>query len=144
MRNDVKLAEGTPWVDGVSIEYGDWAGRTFQEVRSTPGFTAYYKNPDRPVGNTGESLEHLHRRVENFLGRIRGEDGRGKIAVVTHADWIKCAVLHILKLPLTRLYQLRIDNSSLTYFTLDGKSERVIVVNHCVDLEGLFLPRGPL
>jgi len=126
------------------IEYGEWVGKTFQEIRTHPDYIEYYKHPDRCVGGTGESLEQVQRRGVRFLEALRGSRTGGKLAVVTHADWIKCVVLHYLKMPLSQLFQLRIDNASISYLTFEGKRERVIAVNHCVDFEGLFVPRGPL
>ena len=126
------------------IEYGEWVGKTFHEIRSMPEYTEYYKYPDRAVGVTGESLEQVKKRGVAFVEAIRSSRSHGKVALVTHADWIKCVVLNYLKLPLNQLYQLRIDNASVSYLTFEGKRDRVIAVNHCVDFEGMFVPRGPL
>jgi len=126
------------------IEYGKWIGMTFQEIRTHPEYVEYYKFPDRKVGQTGESLVEVQSRGVSFVENLRKGRTHGKLALVSHADWIKCVILHYLKIPLNQLYQLRIDNASLSYLTFEGKRERVIAVNHCVDFPGLFEPRGPL
>jgi broad specificity phosphatase PhoE len=126
------------------IEYGEWVGKTFKEVRSDPHFKEYYKHPDQPVGNIGESLVQVQTRAVGFVEKIRSMMDHKKVIFVTHADWIKCVVMYYLKIPLTQLYQLRIDNGSVSYLTFEGKRERVLTINNVVDLPRLFLPREPL
>jgi broad specificity phosphatase PhoE len=126
------------------IEYGEWTGKTFQEVRLSPGFESYYKYPDRPVGGTGESLQQVQSRGVNFLEGLRKQGLRGSVAVVSHADWIKCMILHYLRMPLNRLYQFRMDNASVSFLSFEGETERVISINNTLELEGLLIPRGPL
>jgi len=126
------------------IEYGEWVGKTFQEIRSAPGFESFYRFPDRPVGITGESLEAVCRRVSGFVEKIRGEWKEGRVACVTHADWIKCAILHSLNLPMSQLYQFRIDNASVSLLSYEDGIGRVIAINNILGFERLFVPRGPL
>ncbi|MFO1520427.1 MAG: histidine phosphatase family protein [bacterium] len=126
------------------IEYGQWIGKTFHEIRSSPDYVEYYKYPEKAVGVTGESLQNVRERGVAFIEEIRKGRTHGKVVLVSHADWIKCMVLHYMKLPLNQLYQLRIDNASVTYLTFEGHRERVIAVNHCIEFDKMFIPRGPL
>ncbi len=123
------------------IEYGDWIGKTFQEIRKLPEYVEYYHSPHLPVCNNGESLMGVQQRGVEFIESLRKETKKGRIALVSHADWIKCVLLHYLKIPLSQIYQLRIDNGSVSYLTLGEKQDRVISINHTADFERLFIPR---
>ena len=126
------------------IEYGEWVGKTFQEIRESDGFESYYRFPERPVGITGESLVAVCQRAAGLLEKLRSEWKEGRIACVTHADWVKCAILHTLKMPMNHLYQFRIDNASVSLLSYENSMERVVSVNNTSAFESLFLPRGPL
>ncbi len=126
------------------IEYGDWIGKTFQEIKALPGYVEHYHSPHLPVCNNGESLTAVQARGVGFIESLRKEFKKRRIAIVSHADWIKCVVLHYLQIPLSQIYQLRIDNGSVTYLTLEEKKNRVISINHTADFDKLFTPREPL
>ncbi len=123
------------------IEHGEWVGKTFAEIRDLPGYEPYYSEPHRSMGSTGESLEEVRKRGVAFIEKLRQENSKGRYALVSHADWIKCVLLHYMKMPLTQLAQFRIDNASISYLHFDGKHERVICVNHGVEAESLFGPK---
>ncbi|MBL7685182.1 MAG: histidine phosphatase family protein, partial [Deltaproteobacteria bacterium] len=126
------------------IEYGEWIGKTFHEVRSDPNYNPYFRDEHAPVGVTGESLRQVCDRGVQFIESLRKEELVGKIALVSHADWIKCILLHYLEKPLSHLYQLRIDNASISYLLFEKNTARVIAVNAATTIESLLLPRGPL
>lgn len=126
------------------IEYGEWIGKTFPEIHSLPGYRDYYQTPENPVCAGGESLHAVRDRAISFLEDLKKERPRGRVALVSHADWIKCVILHFLKLPLTQIPQLRIDNGSVSYLTFDKKQVRVIAVNHNPNFDTLFVRRDPL
>lgn len=123
------------------IEHGEWVGKTFGEIRALPGYVPYYHRPHEPMGTTGESLEQVRQRAAAFIDGLRREKAKGRYALVSHADWIKCALLHYMKMPLTQLVQFRIDNASISYLHFDDQHERVICVNHGAEASRLLGPK---
>lgn len=123
------------------IEHGEWVGKTFAEIRALPSYVPYYTEPHRSMGSTGESLEEVRKRGVAFIEKLRRENIKGRYALVSHADWIKCVLLHYMKMPLTQLSQFRIDNASISCLHFEAKHERVICVNHGVEAERLFGPK---
>lgn len=115
------------------IEHGEWVGKTFSEIRALPNYVPYYHQPHLPMGSTGESLEEVKKRGVEFVEKIRKDNKAGRFALVSHADWIKCVLVHYMKMPLTQLAQFRIDNGSISYLHFDEKQERVICVNHGIE-----------
>lgn len=120
------------------IEHGEWVGKTFSEIRALPDYIPYYQDPHRPMGKTGESLERVRLRAAAFLEGLKAEKREGRYALVSHADWVKCALLHVLKLPLTQLAQFRIDNASISCLHLGDLQERVICINQGAEADRLL------
>ncbi len=116
------------------VECGQWVGKTFYEVSLLPGYVDYYEFPNQPVGVTGESLKQLRERSVHFVEELRSKHRKGKIVLVSHADWIKCLLMHYLKMPLQQLHQLRIDNASLSHLVFEDGKERVISINQNIHL----------
>lgn len=120
------------------IEHGQWVGKTFTEIRALPDYIPYYQDPHRLMGMDGESLEHVRTRASTFIESLRQEKQTGRYALVSHADWVKCALLHYLKLPLTQLAQFRIDNASISYLHLGEGIERIICINQGPEADRLL------
>lgn len=123
------------------IEYGTWVGKTFQEIRTIPQYQNFFDDPHFKVGETGESLEMVRQRSIEFIEKIRLENSGKRIMLVSHADWIKCVVLHYLQIPLNQIIQFRVDNASLTYLILEDSSPKLISFNLNFETEKLFVHR---
>ena len=122
------------------IEHGEWVGKTFSEIRSLPNYLPYYQHPEHIMGTTGESLKQVQERAIQFVESVRRQEG-GCYVMVSHADLIKCVLLHYLRMPLTDLTKFRIDNASISYLHFDKRYERVICINQGVDAERLLGPK---
>ncbi len=114
------------------IEHGKWVGKTFAEIRALPGYKPYYESPEISMGEVGESLLQVQERGVQFVESLRRQDP-GPYVLVSHADWIKCVLMHYLRMPLIHLSKFRIDNASISYLHFTKKHERVICINYGVD-----------
>lgn len=123
------------------IEYGVWVGKTFDELRNVDHYVDPYANPDQPVCELGESLFQVRDRAVEFIENLRHQKDKGRLMLVSHADWIKTVVLHYLELPLTQIRKLRIDNASMTYLTFEGSSCRLVTLNQNFSFDRLFINR---
>ncbi len=123
------------------IEYGEWVGKTFHQIREEVGHFEYYRHPEKPICNGAESLEGVKNRGVAVIERLRQEYPQGRLALVSHADWIKCVLMHYLKIPLPQIYQFRIDNASLSLLVFEEGRERVLAINHGSEMGRLFIPR---
>lgn len=104
-----------PSVDArwAEIDFGRWAGRTFDEVltEDPDELAAWLEDPARAPGG-GETLTALGDRVTAALEELR-EDGRTTV-VVTSGGPIKVAVLSALGAPLANLWHLDVAPCSVT------------------------------
>ncbi len=126
----------------VEIHYGEWVGRTFEEVRALPDYTPYFTRLETPVAPGGETLYQVRDRALDFIGQLRREHPDQTVVAVSHADWIKCAVMEFLKIPYENIWKFRIDNVSVSLIECDPLGwDRVVCVNQRGDLDRLFVTR---
>lgn len=126
----------------VEIHYGEWVGRTFEEVRALPDYTPYFTRLETPVAPGGETLYQVRDRALDFIAQLRREHPDQTVVAVSHADWIKCAVMEFLKIPYENIWKFRIDNVSVSLIECDPLGwDRVVCVNQRGDLDRLFVTR---
>lgn len=127
------------------VVYGSWEGKTFQEIRQSPGYINYYLEPERPVVEGGESLLQVQNRMRDFLNSLsRHEESSPKIKNIlafSHADSIKCLYLDLIKAPVESLWRIRLDNAAFLLLEIEAKTTRVICFNYTSKIEALFVSR---
>lgn len=122
---DVRIA---PELD--EVDYGEWTGRAFDELTVDPRWDHW--NARRSVARVpgGETMVEVQARVRAALLRGRAQHPDGTIAVVSHCETIRAALLGALGVPLDNFWRLEIDPASLSIVTLDeGHTPRVLRVN---------------
>ena len=123
------------------IDYGQWVGRTFEEVSQEKSFRVYHTNPRHAQAPGGEKMTSVAKRAVGFIEKIRKEHKKGRVLVVSHADVIKVILVNYLGIDLNEILRLRIDNSSLSLLWFKEKRARVMAVN-CVPSIGLLFQGG--
>lgn len=143
------------------IEYGQWVGRTFSEIRYDPAYRIYHTQPSRSRVPGGESLIAVRKRAVGFIESLRKKWSKGGMLVtVSHADVIKLILTHYLSLDIDNFQRIRIDNGSLSLLFFEEsppkggspkggssrgpKRERVITINSHPYLDKasqLWIPR---
>jgi broad specificity phosphatase PhoE len=123
------------------MNYGDWEGRSFHEVRRDDAETyrGWVDDPDRPSPN-GEShnavLERI-RRALDVVTRFEGEGERVKrVVAVSHGTAIRIAATVLLGVPLSAARLFAQDNASVNIFV--WRSDRYVLklwndTSHCGD-----------
>ena len=112
------LKPGAPDPLLAECDFGDWAGRTLEEVPAADA-AAWMADPDaRPHG--GESLTAFAQRVATWLDRQSTFAG-GAVAI-THGGVVKAAVVHALGAPLAAFW--RIDAAPLAITELHAYDGR--------------------
>jgi broad specificity phosphatase PhoE len=106
-------------------DFGTWAGRSLADVNAAEpeAVRAWMLDPDAaPHG--GESLTRFATRIARWLDELAA--GEGRLAVVTHGEVIKAAVVHALGAPLLAFW--RIDASPLAVTELHAHGGRWTIV----------------
>lgn len=121
----------------VEIDVGEWAGKTFAELRESPGwheFKAFRSGTSAPGG---ETMLEVQARMVAFMRRAHAEQPEGHLAVFGHGDPIRSALLFALGSPLDMLFRLEVSPISVNVIQWSDSGPRVLCVN---STEGVLPP----
>ena len=100
----------------MEIGFGVWQGKTHDEVTQfDPGLQQrFYRDPmsHRPEG--AEGLGDFRLRVLSAWNDILNRHAGRHILIVCHAGVIRMVLAHILDIPLSNLFRIKVGNASLT------------------------------
>jgi probable phosphoglycerate mutase len=119
------------------VDYGEWSGRTIEDLRSIEPWQAF--NTIRsctPIPN-GELIAAVQARVVGFLQTVRERHPLETIAAVTHAEAVRSALVYYLGAPLDLMLRLEVSPGSVSFIstTMDRPSCASIGARSCIDYE---------
>ncbi len=110
----------------IEVDYGRWQGRSFKQLRRTSLWKQVLVAPAGVRFPGGESLAEVQERAVEEMERIAADHEAGDlVALFTHAEVIRLATAHYLKMPLNEFQRLAADTASLT--VLVHRDGRVMV-----------------
>jgi probable phosphoglycerate mutase len=114
------------------LDYGAWAGRTWDELGREPAWAAW--NADRAQGRppAGETLGELKARVAGWLEVVRDRHVGERLACVSHAEPIRAALVWVLGAPFAAFDRLEIGPGSISVVVADHWGFRVHAINEVV------------
>jgi broad specificity phosphatase PhoE len=94
------------------LDFGAWSGCSFRELADDPAWTRW--NAQRAEARTpaGDTMRGAQRRIVSYIGEIAQQFPQGTVALVTHAEIIRAALLHYLGWSLDEYGRLPIDPAS--------------------------------
>jgi probable phosphoglycerate mutase len=114
------------------IDFGDWTGRSFVELSGDPVWQHWNSQRSKGRPPNGESARSVQQRVVCHLERLREVDADGAIAVVSHAEPIRSALLHYSGRPLDAFLSIEVDTASVSTLSADHAGIRVATINQRV------------
>jgi broad specificity phosphatase PhoE len=115
------------------IDYGDWTGRRFDDLHQDAAWQMWNSARARSRPPGGESMGELQGRVLHGLLSIATRSGGQTIAVFSHAEPIRAALLHYRGMGLGEFTRVPIDVGSLTTLRFDHGVGTIIVHNERLD-----------
>ncbi|OZM58716.1 hypothetical protein CIB95_03870 [Lottiidibacillus patelloidae] len=110
------------------INFGDWEGKTQEEIENIEIYKNEYKNFwEKPhiydhTPHKGEGLAVFKQRVENVLRKISSDNNNGNILIVTHGAVIKAILSFTMNISTEKMWDPPfIHGASLTNFIWDGE-----------------------
>jgi broad specificity phosphatase PhoE len=111
------------------LDYGDWSGRRFSELQDLMEWQQFNRcREDARIPN-GEGMEETVSRTERVLERVRQAHPKGCVALVTHGDWIRTAISHLMRMPFAEVLKLEIATASVTVVGAETSEFRVLSWN---------------
>jgi probable phosphomutase (TIGR03848 family) len=111
------------------IDFGDWTSRTFAELDPRPDWQTWNAARARGQVPGGESMSAVQTRIVDALAKLEEAHRAATVAVVSHGDVIKAALLHYLGVPLDHILRLEISPASVSIVALHGGAPQVTLVN---------------
>jgi broad specificity phosphatase PhoE len=100
------------------VEYGEWEGKFFRDIRQHPIAHQVFHDPVQAVFPEGESLPAVQQRGVQVLERLRRQHPHGVMALVSHGDVIRTVLAHYLGMPFNDYRRLQVDPGSLSVLEL--------------------------
>jgi broad specificity phosphatase PhoE len=116
----------------VELDYGNWMGLTFEEIRESDEWQHYNRLRSVSSPPQGESMMQVQARAWTALERILSRHAhleRSTVAVVSHGDVIRALLILLLGMPLDHIHRFEVSLASLSEVTFDGRYARVIRIN---------------
>ena len=128
-RLPVRSCEGA-----AEVEYGEWTGRRFGELEGDHVWRDWnaQRSVARPPG--GETMAEVQHRIVTAVGNLAEAHGDEHVALVSHGDVIRAALMFWLGTPIDLWHRLEIDLASRSLVEIGPWSVVVRRVNEIVEL----------
>jgi broad specificity phosphatase PhoE len=113
----------------VEVQTGEWVGKTFAELKDDPRWQAFnqFRSGTRVPG--GEFMLETQTRMVTEMLQLRDAQPNGKIAIVSHADPIRAALVFFLGMPLDFYPRVEVSPASYSIVTLEEWGPVVSAMN---------------
>ena len=115
--------------DVIELDFGEWTGLTADQIRKDERWQMWSSCRSIAVIPGGESWRQVQERVVGALFDLQQAHPEGSIAIVSHGDVIRAALLFALGMPLDFYSRIEIAFASLSTVRLDGAGIRVSGLN---------------
>jgi broad specificity phosphatase PhoE len=121
------------------VNFGDWEGLTLKEIESKfPGELDKWRldHSFLPAGN-GESISSVVERLQLFLSRHFSLDNESheSVLIICHALTAKILIALLLKLDISFIWKIRIDNAALSILDVQPKRQVIVFLNDASHLK---------
>ena len=111
------------------VGYGDWEGKTFNEMRTHPVAHQVFHDPINATFPNGESLLEVQQRGIRVIESVRNTYPQAIVTMVSHGDVIRTALAHYLGMPFNEYRRLDLDNGAISVLELFDGWIRVKALN---------------
>ena len=115
--------------DLIELDFGEWTGLTFDQVRADSRWLPWQNCRSVAAIPGGESWRQVQDRVVGALFALRRIHPAGAVAVASHGDVIRAALLFALGMPLDLYARLEIGLGSTSTIRLEDDRIRVSAIN---------------
>jgi len=126
----------------LEVDYGDWTGKAYKELRRTDLWKRVQVLPADARFPGGEAMREAQARIAGALERIcAASPGTEGVVAVSHSDMIKAAVAHLLGLHLDLFQRLVVSPASVTALWVGEGQPRLLRLNDTGTMQDLRPPR---
>lgn len=112
------------------IDFGEWTGRRFSDLEGSPDWQRFNHSRESVSIPNGESMQQTVQRATRAIERVGKLHPAGRIAFVTHADWIRTLVSNSLGVPFASILMFPVPTASVVVFEQEQGHSHVVVWNY--------------
>lgn len=127
----VEIAEALDEVD-----FGAWLGCDFADLAGDMQWRCWNERRSLARAPGGESMLDVQARIIGHIERVSAAAPEGAVALVSHAEIIRAALLYCLGLSLDAWPLLEISPASISRLSLTALGAKILSVNEIVAIEG--------
>jgi probable phosphoglycerate mutase len=120
-----------PEPDLIEIEFGEWSGRSFDELAPDPEWRVFNTRPADARIPGGERIDDVAARATRALRRLADRHPNQRVAVFSHGDVIRLALAQLLGMPLNAFRSLIVEPAACAELRLDPASIALVMPNAC-------------
>ena len=123
-RHDVRVATELD-----ELDYGDWSGQSTDDLSGSARWRSF--NTMRSITRIpeGESILEVQARIVGFLEVLRERHPDAVVAVVSHADVMRAALVYYMGIPLDFMLRFEISPASVTILDMDESGPIIRCLN---------------
>lgn len=113
----------------LEVDFGDWTGKTFAELDTTEPWKQW--NCFRSAGRAphGEAMIEVQSRVVGFIQQLHERYPDGRIALFSHGDPLRAALIYYLGTSLEFIRRLELSPGSVTILEISQWDAKVQCLN---------------
>jgi probable phosphoglycerate mutase len=111
------------------VDFADWTGRKIAELDTTEDWKRWNAFRSGARVPKGESILEVQARVVGFIDQLCRDFPDQRIALVSHGDPVRTALIYFLGSPPEFIRRIEIDPASVTILSIDNWDAHVLGVN---------------
>lgn len=111
------------------FQFGEWTGKRIDELDRDPRWRIFNTNRGGTRAPGGESMLETQTRIVTDLECLRAQHPRETVAVVSHGDPIRAALLYYLGMPIDFYARLEVAPASFSRVESEDWGVRVLSIN---------------
>jgi broad specificity phosphatase PhoE len=111
------------------VDFGTWSGQSFAALDADPLWRRWNsrRSEVRPPG--GETMQQVEQRILGTMAELARVYAGATLVLVSHAEIIRAAVLHVLGMPADNWSRIAIDPAALTTIGTGAGGARLLTLN---------------
>jgi broad specificity phosphatase PhoE len=111
------------------FDFGAWTGKEMDWLEDDPLWRRFNSFRSAVAAPEGEAMLGVQQRIGGLLRELRIRHGDAAVAIVSHGDVLRAAVLHVLGIPLDFFLRIEIAPASISIVEIDDWGARLTLLN---------------
>jgi probable phosphoglycerate mutase len=112
------------------VDFGDWTGRSFELLDKEPRWGRFNRIRSITRIPGGELMIETQLRMVTALEELRQAHPEGRVAVVSHGDPIRSALIYYAGISIDLMQNIRVDLASVSVLALEEEGACILCLNH--------------